>query len=286
MTATFIKPMLCQTWEDAGWPAEGWIAEPKLDGQRALVYVEKHQTVAVFSRLGNDSLGDEGLAWLRAVKWKHPTMILDAELYVGGGNGAAPEVSRSKAGGTSSSAIACFDQLAIEGSLIVSSPWRDRRAVLEQTLKGQKHPQIQLTVTSREPAKLWAAWTKVGGEGVILKRPDSTYQIGRRSPDWMKRKVWMTVDVVITGVTNKPTYTRTGYAGGNWALTYGFYEPDQGKVVQSGQGLKVGKKDVLEKLIGQIAEVKCCAVMETGGLRHAGFLRWRADKRVEECTRP
>ena len=42
-----------------------YIAEPKLDGQRAQVHISK----ACYSRPGRDLLRHAGMAWLRDLKW-------------------------------------------------------------------------------------------------------------------------------------------------------------------------------------------------------------------------
>jgi ATP-dependent DNA ligase len=42
-----------------------YIAEPKLDGQRAQLHIEHRETVACFSRKGLDLRRHPGMAWLR-----------------------------------------------------------------------------------------------------------------------------------------------------------------------------------------------------------------------------
>jgi ATP-dependent DNA ligase len=62
-----------------------YIAEPKLDGQRAQVHVDGGQTVAAYSRPGRELLRHRGLHWLRDVRWPVQAAVLDGELYSGDG---------------------------------------------------------------------------------------------------------------------------------------------------------------------------------------------------------
>jgi ATP-dependent DNA ligase len=45
-----------------------YVAEPKLDGQRAQVHVRDARTVACYSPPGRDLLRHPGMAWLRMVE--------------------------------------------------------------------------------------------------------------------------------------------------------------------------------------------------------------------------
>ena len=66
----FIPPMLATRLEDPRRLADlRFIAEPKLDGQRAQVHVRDHRTVRAFSRPGRELIRLPGLAWLREIRW-------------------------------------------------------------------------------------------------------------------------------------------------------------------------------------------------------------------------
>ena len=67
---SFIRPMLCSRLTDLSRLATGlYVAEPKLDGQRAQVHVLGGRTIHCFSRPGLDLLKHAGMAWLREVAW-------------------------------------------------------------------------------------------------------------------------------------------------------------------------------------------------------------------------
>ena len=78
--SAFIPPMLCSRLERLDRLTERrYIAEPKLDGQRAQVHIHDGRTVACYSRPGRDLLGHAGMAWLREVYWPIDAAVLDGE---------------------------------------------------------------------------------------------------------------------------------------------------------------------------------------------------------------
>jgi len=59
---SFIPPMLCSRLDRLErLPERRYIAEPKLDGQRAQVHINKGHTVACYSRPGRDLLRHAGM---------------------------------------------------------------------------------------------------------------------------------------------------------------------------------------------------------------------------------
>jgi ATP-dependent DNA ligase len=77
-----IPPMLATRLEDARRLTDPrYIAEPKLDGQRAQVH--DHRTIHVFSRPGRELIRLPGLAWLREIRWPMASAIFDGEVVAG-----------------------------------------------------------------------------------------------------------------------------------------------------------------------------------------------------------
>ena len=58
-----------------------------------------------------------------------------------------------------------------------------------------------------------------GWEGLIGKRADSCYRVGKRSPDWVKLKLVMTQEFVVGGWT-EPRGARSAFG----ALLLGVYD--------------------------------------------------------------
>jgi hypothetical protein len=88
--------MLCERLSDPRRLADRhYIAEPKLDGQRAQLHIERAEAVACYSRHGLDLLRHPGMAWLREilvqtkqqlrrgnhdVQWHHDQLASQAEM--------------------------------------------------------------------------------------------------------------------------------------------------------------------------------------------------------------
>ena len=75
----FIPPMLCSRLERPERLTERhYIAEPKLDGQRAQVLIRDGRFIACYSP-GRDLLRHAGMAWLRDLRWPLDASVLDGK---------------------------------------------------------------------------------------------------------------------------------------------------------------------------------------------------------------
>ena len=100
--------------------------------------------------------------------------------------------------------LMCYDLLEHRGEDIRGLPLRERRARLEQVLASAKHQEL-LPLSEVVPADAWAVLAEARersreylSEGLMLKRLDSPYRIGRKKGDWWKWKVDpLTVDAVM-----------------------------------------------------------------------------------------
>jgi bifunctional non-homologous end joining protein LigD len=98
-----------------------------------------------------------------------------------------------------------FDLVAFEDFDLRGVPLVERRRLLSEIV-----PRLGavrgLDYIAREGELMFREVTKLGLEGIIAKRADSTY-IARRSPNWLKIKADRTGDFVIVGYT-QPKGTR------------------------------------------------------------------------------
>ncbi|EYR62030.1 DNA ligase, partial [Actinotalea ferrariae CF5-4] len=76
-----------------------------------------------------------------------------------------------------------FDVLLLYGVDLTRSPWQERRGTLERLTLPER---VQLSPVYDDGDALWEVTLEHGLEGVVAKRRTSTYQAGRRSPDWVK----------------------------------------------------------------------------------------------------
>jgi bifunctional non-homologous end joining protein LigD len=138
---SFIPPMLCSRSEGPDRLADRrYVAESKLDGQRAQVHVREGRTVACYSRPGRDLLRHPGVAWLRMAAWPLDAALLDGGSLCGrwsrGHPGGLEE--RNRIGGDMS--FMAFDLLKLDGQDVMREPWRDRRKRLENVFANVTPP--------------------------------------------------------------------------------------------------------------------------------------------------
>jgi bifunctional non-homologous end joining protein LigD len=193
----FFTPMLARAGKLPADESE-WAFEVKWDGIRAVAF-SKPGRLKLFSRNGNDVTSQyPELAGLnRALS--HHEAILDGEIV------AFDEAGRPSFGRlqqrmhiASDSAVrrkmkavpaiyVVFDLLWLDGHSLMDEPWTERRAALEAlALEGRswRTPSAHIG----EGSALLAASKQQGLEGVMAKRLDSVYDVGRRGGSWVKVK--------------------------------------------------------------------------------------------------
>jgi DNA ligase-1 len=124
-----------------------------------------------------------------------------------------------------------FDVLEHDGVDVRSRPLRERRAMLETLAEGAgaiiASPLLR-PVSWEELAELRLQSRQRGVEGVMLKRLDSEYAVGRRKGDWWKWKIDpYTVDAVLIyaqGGSGRRSGLFTDYTFGVWDESDGVRE--------------------------------------------------------------
>jgi DNA ligase 1 len=95
--------------------------------------------------------------------------------------------------------LRAFDCLHADGEDLLTAPLAERHNRLQEILSGGVSA-LSITGDEDEIADIEANALDAGHEGIMLKRPDSTYSPGRRGKNWRKRKPDVeTVDLVVTG---------------------------------------------------------------------------------------
>jgi len=176
-----------------------WAYEIKWDGYRTVVFVDvAAQQVRVQSSSGLDvsrTYGELAGMWrdLNAA-----TAVLDGEIVVFTDDGR-PSFEALQRHETQV-VFQAFDVLAIDGNDVTGLAYEQRRELLAHVLDGGDN----WTVPAHRVgggAELFAATAAQGLEGVIAKRLGSTYQVGKRSPNWRKVKNRTRVELMIGGFT-------------------------------------------------------------------------------------
>src|SRR5690606_13737456 len=192
----------------------GWSYEFKWDGVRALA-VTRERDVRLYARSGAEitkaypelqplgaALAERGIT----------DAVLDGEIVLLDSEGRPSfvalaermhvrDIRRARAlAATMPVTYMIFDIIAANGASLASSPYVERRELLESVLSGSSSGErwfVPPRFTDGE-ATLDAA-RDMALEGVVAKRLQSVYRPGVRSPDWVKVKQEQTGDYVIGG---------------------------------------------------------------------------------------
>jgi bifunctional non-homologous end joining protein LigD len=180
-------------------PPASWALEPKLDGWRALVYVEEGG-LDVRTRRGR-AITEQVPELAGLAEHLGQQCILDGELVAGAGRPwdfyrVAPRLAlrRDRLGNAKRLTFVAFDVLWLRDGATTELPYAQRRLLLE----GLDVAGAAWTTVGSfdEPVDdVMTACASLGLEGMVAKRVDSPYRPGVRSDDWLKLKTgdWRTV---------------------------------------------------------------------------------------------
>jgi bifunctional non-homologous end joining protein LigD len=309
-----IKLMLAEP-RERPFSAPGWLFELKLDGYRALAIRDGRNRL--LSRNAND-LSDCFPEIIRALAaLPYDRLLLDGEV-VALDPGGRPSFQRLQQRGQLRRPLDirlaavevpvtyyAFDLLAFDQFDLRTLPLETRKSLLRRLLPGAgvirylDHFEADGEVLYREVQKLDL-------EGIVAKRADSRYRPGR-SAHWIKIRRRRSDDFVVVGFT-APKGARSGFGALQLAqyvdgvLTYcgragsGFSDAQLGEVrrqLQEASRAEPACAGTLPNERGNtwvepvlVCEVEYTEWTEEKLLRQPVFLRFRDDKRPEECIGP
>jgi DNA ligase-1 len=296
---------------------DGWQAEWKWDGIRGQM-IKRNGDLFVWSR--GEELMTEKFPEYHVLKTHLPNgVVLDGEIIPSENGKPLPfallqtrigrkNVTRKQLMEAPITFFA-YDLLEYEGNDIRESFLMERRALLEKIVEKINHPALLLS-----PVISFTSWDELtnlrlqsrnmGSEGIMLKRKESIYQVGRKRGDWWK---WKIDPLVIDAVM---IYAQKGHGRrSNLYTDYTFAVKDGDKLVsftKAYSGLtdkefsqvdQFVKRNSLEKF-GPVRTVKPELVFEIAfegiaasnrhksgvALRFPRISRWRKDKTVNEIN--
>jgi bifunctional non-homologous end joining protein LigD len=239
---------------------EGWGAEVKWDGVRAVAYCRPGR-LELRTRNLNEVTGQYPEVRRLSRQLGSHEAVLDGELVAFDREGRPSfERLQQRIHQTSESVVrrrmkthpvtyVVFDLLYLDGDDLMEEPYRRRRELLEQLeLSG---PSWQTPgYSTGHAAELLAASREQGLEGLVLKRLDSRYTPGKRPGSWLKVKNVTRQELVIGGWLPGEGRRRNRIG----ALLVGYYEDDGlrygGKV-----GTGFSERD-LEELASRLAPLE------------------------------
>jgi bifunctional non-homologous end joining protein LigD len=307
----FREPQLATLVDDV--PAgNGWMHEIKFDGYRALVACAG-DTVKVYTRKGLDWSDKFAPLVAKFQALDLPSCLIDGEIvaYDKEGNPDFSSLQQVLKRGHGSQkpgdnmAYHAFDLLELNGEDLTKLTNIERKERLEALL-GDAQPPIHVAdhvIGAGE--KLFDAMCGAGQEGIISKKIDAKYDVGRRTKAWVKVKCTRRQEFVIIG-------SKKSSARGRPFSSLLLAQHERGKLVYKGNVGTGFNQDSLQELASKfaklarktapaevgrpesrgvtwlepklVAEVAFSEFTADGNVRHGSYLGLRGDKQAEEVV--
>ena len=206
-----LAPQLATLVDSPPRDPQAWAYEIKFDGYRLMTRIDGAE-IKLFTRNGNDWTSKLVPLQKAIAKAKLPAGWYDGEMVMLNEKGI-PDFDALQqafdAAKTNDIVLYLFDIPYFDGRDLRAVPLRERRALLQGLLEKSSSERVRFSEAFDAPAEsVVASACKLGLEGVIAKRLDSTY-VSRRSSAWIKLKCGQRQEFVIGGYTN-PRGSRVG----------------------------------------------------------------------------
>ncbi|MED4206573.1 ATP-dependent DNA ligase [Neobacillus mesonae] len=200
----FISPMLLQK-SDQPFDDSNYITELKLDGIRLIYSVDDHGKVRLYSRHNNEVTAK--FPELHNIDIS-PGTILDGELIVSD-NAGKPDFEAVMSRFMSSKnktpiTFVTFDVIEHESERVTNLPLLQRKEILNDIVPFDTPLIAKTQFVEGNGGAYFDAVKTQALEGIVLKRKDSRYEIGKRSHSWLKVINYQYIDVYVVGYRKKP----------------------------------------------------------------------------------
>jgi bifunctional non-homologous end joining protein LigD len=301
---SFITPMLA-TLHDQAFDDDEWIFEIKWDGYRAVAEVD-NGNIRLYSRNG---LSFTGLypRVAKALQSLNSSAVLDGEIVVFNERDKPDFQKLQQYGDNPGLPIAyyIFDCLSLDGKSLAHLPLVERKKIVEK-LVPKDHPILKYSDhVMGKGTTFFSRITEMDLEGMIAKRANSIYQVGKRSRDWLKIKNHNTQEAIIVGFTEprgsrvhmgalvlalkeKSGYRYIGHTG------TGFSNQVLKELSAKLHPLVTDENPLKHKIPGHnkvtwvrpelVCTVKYTEITADGIMRHPVFMGLRIDKAAAETT--
>ena len=284
---------------------KNWLYEIKWDGYRAIAEIE-NGNVRLYSRNGITFENSYTLV-VQELKKIRADAVLDGEIVVLNDEGH-PEfqlLQHYESNTHRPIHYYVFDILFLNGHNTCELPLIERKELLQDIIKKSDVVKYSDHIVEKGIA-FFNVSTEKNLEGIMAKKADSQYYIGKRTNEWLKIKNNKTQEAIIAGYTDPGGGARKYFGAlvlaikdGN-KLKYightgsGFNQQSLKEMWSLLQPLKQSKSPFDEKVKTNmpvtwvkpklVCEIKFTEVTRDGMLRHPIFLNVRKDKSIKEVT--
>ncbi|HSP88220.1 MAG TPA: DNA ligase D [Ignavibacteriaceae bacterium] len=222
-----IKPMLAELNNEV-FSNDDWIFEIKWDGYRAVAEIEEGE-VNLHSR-NNISFNQKYFPIVETLKTFDVNVIFDGEVVIVDdfGKSSFQLLQNFQKSGKGKLVYYIFDILHLDGVNLTNLPLTKRKEILKIVLPADlKNIRFSDHIFG-DGENFYKVAEERGLEGILAKRADSKYEIGRRSKNWLKIKTRKRQEAVICGFT-QPKGSRDKFG----SLILGVF--DEGELIYIGQ---------------------------------------------------
>jgi len=181
------------------------LVDHKLDGIRVQVH-RRGDEVQVFTRSLDEITARLPEVVAAARTLPHDSFVLDGEALALRTDGRPEKfqviASRTATAGEEASVrmplrAYYFDVLSLDGTNLLTTPLRERIAIMERMLPAEQIVPRNVATTADEVAAEFATAVATGFEGIVVKDLEAGYAAGRREASWTKIKPRHTLDLIV-----------------------------------------------------------------------------------------
>lgn len=294
MSIPRVPPSRCTgTYREEYLEHPDWVAEPKLDGGRYMLYLDTDADAYARFYSRRDFPRIDKAANVPHVAKFYPGLegtVLDGEILhpngkkLGDTTGImnslpAKAIARQQAEGWLRYNV--FDILFYKGRDCRQDPLKSRRALLERVVAAMNNEHVVAVPQHTDKDGLFRSILAAGGEGTVLKNLNSPYGV-----NWVKNKRCADFSVIISGF--KPGKPGTKYAETLGAVAVSVYKDGELLEVGFASGMDDPTRfDIFERQsywLGRVIDVTAQEVTKDGRLRHPRWFREREDVAPETLT--
>jgi bifunctional non-homologous end joining protein LigD len=162
----------------------GWVHEIKRDGYRMIVRRDG-LNVRLYSRNAYDWTERLSAIAAAAERIKAKSFTIDGEAVVLGPDGLSRFEELSRLGSRRHRDLYAFDLIDHDGDDMRNRPFLDRKAALARLLRNTETGILLNEHLAEAGPIVFAHACRLGAEGIVSKKVDSTYRSGR-CPVWIK----------------------------------------------------------------------------------------------------